>query len=198
MGSYKDEAHSILERAIGGLQDLATKALKNNDYSAVSEIAHMAEQLHELAEGRTYGVAESGVAEARPRPSAKKKRSSARKATSSKYPQFRRDGDKLVKIGWSKKGRKEYEHRAPDAAIHALYKSISKKFGAGEYFTAPDVLPLVTDAGDELPDYQGYLVMKWLHSVGLIQKRGRDQYALVTGKDFSKEVKAHWATLTAI
>src|SRR5262245_3021461 len=36
------------------------------------------------------------------------------------YPQFFRRGDELVKVGWSKKDRKEYAHRAPRRAVVAV------------------------------------------------------------------------------
>lgn len=199
MGSYSSEAKRVVEGAIEELQRLATAALKANSYADVADVARIAEKLHHVLDEDDPQPAVTPVSSLNAKSQPKKKRAStARKRSSSKYPKFRRDGDKLVKVGWSKKARKEYEHRAPEAAIDALLASARKRFGEGEYFTAPDVLPITAHTGDELPDYQGYLVLKWLHSIGLIVKRGRDQYALASGKDFEGEIRSQWKGLKSV
>jgi hypothetical protein len=188
-----------VESAIEELQELATAALKANNYSDVADVVRIAEVLHYVLDEDVSQPQQPPVTSPGPKRQKTKRATSApRKRSSSKYPMFRRDDDKLVKVGWSKKARKEYEHRAPEAAIEALLASIQKRFGEGEYFTAPDVLPITARTGDELPDYQAYLVMKWLHSIGLIVKKGRDQYALAPGKDYEGEIQSQWNGLKSV
>ena len=103
-----------------------------------------------------------------------------RKGGKKVYPIFLRDGDRLVKIGWSKKSKAEYEHRTPREVPDLLLAAIRSKAEEGDLFAATDVIPLSVGVGaDNVPDYQVYLALKWLHFEGIISKNGRDRYALV-------------------
>jgi len=89
----------------------------------------------------------------------------------------------LVKIGWSKKARGEYEHRTAREVPDLLLAAIRSKVAEGELFAATDVIPLSVEAGaDNVPDYQAYLALKWLDTEGVISKNGRDRYVFVPGK----------------
>ncbi|MCH8969892.1 MAG: hypothetical protein IIA66_12335 [Planctomycetes bacterium] len=88
-----------------------------------------------------------------------------------------------MKIGWSKKAREEYEHRAPLAVANQLVSAIRAKVADGEQFTAVDILPLTaSDGSGSVPDYQAYLTLKWLHSQAVVLKYGRNRYAIQPGK----------------
>src|SRR5206468_3739421 len=47
-----------------------------------------------------------------------------RKSLRDEYPKFFRRNGELVKVGWSKKDRKEYNHRAPREAIDAVAAAV--------------------------------------------------------------------------
>lgn len=114
------------------------------------------------------------------------------------YPYFVRDGDKLVKIAWSAKDKKEYEHRAPRAAVGSLIEVIGKRVGAGRLFLVDDILPVPAENGDgQLPTYQVYLVLAWLRECGVIEKVGRDQYKLPETVEAERTVKKYWAELAS-
>jgi hypothetical protein len=109
------------------------------------------------------------------------------------YPRFERDGDRLIKIGWSKKAREQYEHRAPRDAVVAFVQSLSNvKLGAT--FAIESLLPIADVSGEELPSYQVYLVLAWLRSVGLIEKKGRDGYVMRTRPD-QHAIDSNWEEL---
>ena len=95
-----------------------------------------------------------------------------------KYPRFERDGGRLIKIGWSKKSREEYEHRASREVAQAFARALWNAMEPGKTFAMEEVLPVRDSAGDELPDYQSYLSLAWLRSEGAIEKLGRDGYVL--------------------
>ncbi|CAG0948049.1 hypothetical protein ANRL1_04871 [Anaerolineae bacterium] len=112
------------------------------------------------------------------------------------YPYFLRDGDKLVKIAWSAKDKKEYEHRAPRTAIGSLIEVIGKKVGARKLFLVDDILPVPDESGDgKLPTYQVYLVLAWLRECGVIEKVGRDQYKLSEASENERTIKKSWMEL---
>lgn len=102
------------------------------------------------------------------------------------YPRYMRDDERLVKIAWSKKERKPYEHRAPREIIEGLVEAIRKRKGEGRVFEASDVMPLKSAAGEDYPSYQSYLALGWLREIGAIRKRGRDGYLLRPGLDLNK------------
>jgi hypothetical protein len=112
------------------------------------------------------------------------------------YPKFFRRGDQLVKIGWSKKERAEYEHRAPRRAIELLAEAIGRNWGNGKLFTSEEVLPLRDPAdGSEVPGYQGYVALAWFKAAGLVKQNGRRGYTARKGANVTDGAAAIWAGL---
>jgi len=83
----------------------------------------------------------------------------------------------IVKVGWSKKARKEYQHKAPRSVAFAFADHLRKHTRDGKLFRMEDILPVPDPVNDgELPGYQVYLVLAWLRSLDIVQKQGRDGY----------------------
>ena len=79
------------------------------------------------------------------------------------YPKFVREGDNLVKIGWSKSQRAEYEHKSPKRLLAVLCESLTS--ANGKRIMMDKVLPLKDPVtGSAFPDYQSYLCLAWLRS----------------------------------
>ena len=97
------------------------------------------------------------------------------------YPRFERDGDRLVKLGWSKKEKSEYEQKAPRSAVLAFGRHLANNCGKGEVFVMESMLPVANETGDEFPSYQAYLTLAWLRHIGAVEKKGRDGYVLRDG-----------------
>lgn len=187
---YTDEASKVIVSAEAGLRSLAEKALADRSYGDVARIASLADALRELSQ-RAHVIVDapqsarpsSALPNSRPANRPGTQRSRARTHAPRGYPRFEQDGDKLVKIGWSKKAREEYEHRAPLAVANQLVSAIRAKVADGEQFTAVDILPLTaSDGSGSVPDYQAYLTLKWLHSQAVVLKYGRNRYAIQPGK----------------
>lgn len=103
----------------------------------------------------------------------------------------------LVKIGWSKKERGEYVHKAPKAGLLAIARRAEEVGREGRMFTTDELLPVRIGSGeDELPGYQGYLCLAWLREIGLVATHGREGYSVV-GDDLSGSVNRIWDTLPA-
>jgi len=186
MAAVKD-----LVNRLGGL---ARDALKAGDYGAAAEIARMLEavstadspatpvsgQPSSARQATTKAPSARKRAKTSARGAAKKARPPKRVSPTQKHPYFERDGDKLVKIGWSKKANDEYEHRAPRAAALAVSEHLAAKTRADEVFEIEPLLPVPDGQGGDLPSYQAYLVLAWLRDSGVIEKKGREGYVRVT------------------
>lgn len=178
------DARSVLADAEKSLRDIMQRELKAQRYSELAELAGMADGLAQLAKGRLKepvrprSVQPSMAKDqsVRPQKQPAKNKSTAKRA----YPRFERDGDKLVKVGWSKKAREEYEHRAPRNAVLAVSQHLSEKTSFGGVFVVDNLIPVYDSAGQELPSYQVYLSLAWLRQAGAIEKRGRDGYVRVS------------------
>lgn len=93
------------------------------------------------------------------------------------YPKFERDGERLVKIGWSKREKAEYEHRVPRETARCVYLELAKV--AASVFRMEELLPFNLPDGVEVPSCQTYLVLAWLRYIGQIEKRANDSYQWV-------------------
>jgi hypothetical protein len=116
--------------------------------------------------------------------------------TRDQLPQFFRDGERLVKVAWSKKDKAPYTHFAPHAVVTALLDAIQAKKGEGKLFRAGEVLTAVRNSRQErYPSYQVYLALNWLREVDVISKRGRDGYVLKGKAATDERIAKHWNDL---
>jgi hypothetical protein len=115
------------------------------------------------------------------------------KGGDSAYPRFFREGDQLVKVGWSRRLREEYQHKAPRRAVDLVVATIAKAGGDGKLIKPEQIMP-VHDAADrcDVPVYQVYVSLAWLKSAGLVLAHGRSGYSIKRGKDLTVAVKALW------
>lgn len=126
----------------------------------------------------------------------KSKLNKATGAPSEQYPRFRRRGDHLVKVGYSRRLREEYRHKAPWATVESVSAAVANVGGGGRMFTPDQFIP-VREAGaqTDIPIYQIYLALAWLRSLGLVKVHGRSGYTLngVSNGELTAEAKLAWA-----
>jgi hypothetical protein len=201
------EASGILADAEKGLRDLMQQKLRAQRYSEVAELAGMADALARLARGNPNSIPTSVHDATSPSEAAPARRASSsppkrrvgakRRTAKNGYPRFERDDDRLVKVGWSKKAREEYEHRAPRAAVLAFIEHLGSTAAKGKTFVIDELLPVHDAAGEELPSYQVYLTLAWLREVGAVEKKGRDGYVLLSGALDADRLSTLWDQLPA-
>jgi len=102
----------------------------------------------------------------------------AKELPRSGYPRFERESDRLVKIGWSVKEKREYEHRVQRSVVLDVAACLAGKAKPNRPFRMEKILPIVDRGGAEIPSYQAYLVLKWLQVRGAVERRGNDGYVL--------------------
>ena len=198
--SYTDKAIEALRAAEATLRDVITQAFATKAYRDLAKVAGAADRVAELIselDGNASAAMHVSVLSVQPPQSQSHRavRSSNVGSRRAGYPRFLRDGDRLVKVAWSKKERKPYEHRAPQAIVQTLIDAVRKRKGEGKLFEAADVLPLSTANGEEYPSYQSYLALAWLRNVGIVAKRGREGYILKPGATTPAKLDELWASL---
>lgn len=180
------KAVKILSKCEADLRTLVASAADSGDYDAVLRITSWAKQISLMAGGTPSEAQEK-------RPDANKiKKIAARDA----YPRFARREDQLVKVGWSKRQKSEYEHKAPHRAVLVLARTVAEAGKDGRIVQIKALLPLrdSTD-GSEIPDYQVYLVIAWWRSTGLLDQHGRQGYSIPKASQFYQAVESAWAKL---
>ena len=184
--SISSRVESILDMAEAELKTIIEDCLASREYIEMSVVAGIADSIRTLSVGAVAQL-DTGADDL---PSGSRRRtrienqelSSAANsvptsrgngrlpASGASYPRFEKEGERLVKIGWSKKDRAEYEHKAPYSAVVAVCTNLRQTAGA---FAMEKVLPMQDRTGSDIPSYQVYLVVNWLRQLGLVE-RDRD------------------------
>ena len=189
----------MIAQAEKGLARLAAEAADSRDYAGAGALLALAQRIAESARELGFSGVTPAPAHSTPAPMAPplKARPSAGaiKKSDTGYPRFKREGDTLVKIGYSKSERSVYEHRAPRDVLTRLLQKMRRHGGNGDRFTMEQLMPLHDAQGRELPSYQAYLCLAWLVSAGLLAKHGRQGYTLAPGTDLDGAVDTSWQSL---
>ena len=185
-----DKAKQVLATCETELRDLLAKAAAAGDYDAVVQITTWAKEVAAIA---GHGPRQSLPKSAAPAVTTTKTKSRGR---AKDYPKFLRRSDSLVKIGWSKRSREEYEHKAPWSAAKPIAKAVMRLGLSGRVFQVPELLPLTdSDQGVEVPDYQVYLMFAWLRTNQLIDQHGRQGYSVPKPATLESDMEAAWKAL---
>lgn len=160
------EADRVVRAAEAALCKLMQTGVREGQYDRVAVLARWAEQLSQItANGAVAVQTETATTNRGAAPSGTARPTSSRKKTrrrKSKYPIFRRSGDNLVKIAWSKTSKAEYQHRASKNVICALIEKMSLPATGDALITMDNVPPLVVADQPEVPAYQSYTCLAWL------------------------------------
>lgn len=191
-------AHAIVEAAERQIRDLINEAVAEGNYALVANLAEIAERLRtagqavgnyqdppvQVVVNRQQVAPDAGVSA----PAAIEQLA----RTTKEYPRFEKQGDRLVKVGWSKKDRSEYEHRVEKDIASAVSRHLAET-PKDKTFRMDEMLPVEID-GKDVPLYQAYLVLAWLRDRGLIGKQGKDGYQWLV-RDFDDSAfEAAWGS----
>jgi hypothetical protein len=215
---YVAASMDLIERAIAllteterSLRQLMAEGVESGSYAAIGQIANMAERLAMLKNGVVPTQSSDAITPALVEANGAKreadqgpgpplsgaKRSVQRKSTSTRqsYPRFERNGDKLVKVGWSDRDQRAYEHRAPRAIVFQVCEALARRSARGRRFRMEEVLPELGELKDPIPSYQGYLTLAWLRSEGVIDRDGKDGYRVKNGALSDERIEKLWESL---
>jgi len=220
-----EQARELLREAETRLRAVLAETASTGDYETILQLTRWAQSIAAMASegsnspscfqgascpnGGTIPVGFQGRAiarcdEARIPPSVKsatqrRHKASRKRLKSSPYPKFARWKDHLVKIGWSRRAKKEYQHKAPRRVVDCLISRLVEIAENSCMFTTEDLLPL-RDPSDntEIPTYQVYVCLAWLRHEGLIEQNGRQGYRIVQPIHFQEAVNRQWEAIPPI
>lgn len=192
----------ILADAERKVRDVAMQLVEASEYDTLQRIAESARCIKELANSWKTNFASAMPLTRHTQTTASKPAQqpitqTQRRATKrGDYPMFFRQADSLLKIGWSKKEKAEYEHKAPRRAIDALAAAIVRRARNGKIFTSEDLFPL-KDANDETetPGYQAYVALAWLKTARIVRQHGRRGYSVRNTDEMLHSIEAAWNRL---
>lgn len=208
--AHLENARKLLHDAENSLRGLIERALADQQYAEVATIAHMANAIARLthsdearspsAEHNRLGAGREsfdvhGSVEASAVPLLAPRARVRRTARASEFPRFEREGDKLIKVGWSKRDDRIYEHRAPQQVVFLVANAMASKARRKGVFTMDRVLPLTDDSGNEIPSYQAYVSLAWLRSIGTVKRLGKEGYMLVSGALDMSALQRSWEAI---
>ena len=200
---YRQTAIDVLRHAEEGLKSAIQQAVTAEDYPAVDELNSWVKTIKSLHSYATTAAPVALVSDVRSLPVAHASDGrplppgiAAARNKAKQYPKFFRQGDQLVKVGWSKKEREEYIHKAPYTSVLATANSIQKAATGKKVFSADKFFPVLSADGQaELPGYQAYLSLAWFRTLGLVDQKGRQGYMLKTAEPLAVQIEASWKTL---
>jgi hypothetical protein len=184
------KATAVLVEAEGNLRRLLDQALKAGSYTEVSRIASMAAACAAARGTEAPAVQEQDLNSPSKSPASER----PSRGETTKYPRFVRAGDRLVKIGWSKRDRRAYEHRATRTAVLAVLDAVAAKIRPGKRFELDGIGEVSDATGKAVPTYQVYLTLRWLRDLGIISKRGKSDYVL-TRVATRSDIETSWREL---
>lgn len=197
-----DKVFQTLHRCEAELRKLAAEAAEHGDYDTLARLGNTARTISDMASSwQSAAASTDGQASTGKEPAAASgdnitpRTSSTRSAhrAGAGYPRFMRRGNELIKIGWSKKDRKEYQHRAPHELLVALRQAFLDASRRRKLFSM-DALERQL-AGNGSPGYQAYVWLAWLRSAGLVKQHGRQGYSVVKAATFEHDVDQALAAL---
>lgn len=197
--SYTKQALSLLGDTEKQLREVMREAVAASDYDAVEVIARWAAYLRKITADREpmstlknelSGSGRPGLALVSTTRAGKGSRMSR-----GKYPRFFLDGDQLVKTGWSKSKKREYEQKASRSVLNLLIDAILSLVPSKPRFKMEDVLPLYDEERTGIPSYQVYLYLAWLREIRAVAQHGRDGYSVRSRVDLRRLVAESWDRL---
>src|SRR6266508_2348596 len=188
-------AAGVIHRAEAELRALVSERASAGDYASVVKIASWARVLATLivapaSASSTVHRPRQGTAERGGTKGEVQAQRSPRSGKKEAYPKFFRRGEQIVRVAWSKRDKKEYQHKSPHSAVKALARAIAQLGAEGRVFTAEELLPIQHDDGTDIPSYQAYAGIALFKQTGLIDQHGRQGYSIPNPAEFQVAAEA--------
>ncbi|MHC4112350.1 MAG: hypothetical protein ACYSUY_14855 [Planctomycetota bacterium] len=183
-----EKIEAVLTKAENELQEIIVEAAKAGDYRGVDAGRAAAVEICNL-KARILKPSSKSDLKSESNVSRDKKKVATKRHSRGKYPKFEVKNDTLVRIGWSKKERREYTHKVPKRVFYETVEVMSRlaQGGTGP-FLAENIIEQVNNAKSEtIPSYQIYVVIGFLRKLNCIKQIGREGYDIPT--DLSTRAK---------
>lgn len=195
MKDKEEKVIEILNKTESELQKAIVEAAQAGDYRSVDMARNAAVNIKNL---RTQilnpaSKVEKGFTKNKPHV---KRKSLSRKGTRSHYPKFKVTKDTLIRIGWSKKQRREYTHKASRFVFDKTVKVMAAlaQNGAGPFLAEQIIEQANNNESETIPSYQVYLVIGLLRKAECIKQVGREGYDIPT--ELVEKAGCKWSELS--
>jgi hypothetical protein len=191
-----DAAKQALSDCETRLRELLSEAAKAGDYENVERLTAWAKAIRALASGVSINHLDNSSARSRRSSKASARKPANKRRSTERYPKFARFKEDLVKIGWSRREKKEYQHRAPRRVARLLAKQLMKTFSSGGIFSTDQIFPLHDDESNaDVPSYQCYVCLAWFRDRKLVEQVGRQGYRLLSSENLDRVIDREWDQL---
>jgi hypothetical protein len=195
----KKRISAILRQAEEALRTVIVEAAHAGDYDSIDLSRRTAGTIKELLQS----VVSERLASSEPKNPGDDRAEYSRteqttrtkaKSARSGYPRFAIRKDTLHKISWSKKEKKEYEHKIAKDAYDKTVAAIQSLSRHGPTpFTAEQIVQQSQQAGEIVPIYQVYVALAFLRERLVLQRIGREGYT--AGEEFVAAASQVWSQL---
>ena len=174
MSTIENQITTILDQAESSLREVIAEAAKAGDYHSV-DVARLAALEMDRLRKRVKG---SPTDEKPQSPQPSTRHTGKRRSPKSAYPRFEVRNGTLIRIGWSKKNRREYTHKAPKTVFDQTIKAMAflSQMGNGSVMAEQIIERVTSHSSEHVPSYQIYTVLGFLHDRDCIQKVGREGF----------------------
>jgi hypothetical protein len=174
-------------------KDLAA-AVGSGRFDDVVDLAQFTKELSEIA--KRWNGSERNEAVRTTQPTAASSTPSSQ--MSDEYPTFVREKDDLVKIGWSTRDAKPYEHRVPKTVVNEVVRAVLICGKSGHRFSIEELMKRIAKSNGRtiVPSYQVYAAISWLKWSGMMLQHGRQGYTVVRPQTFDSSVDTAWQSLS--
>jgi len=195
MESKVEQIIEILNKTENNLQQVIVEAAQARDYRSI-DIARAAavsiQNLRTQISNSACKVEQRSIKSA----SGVRRKTLSRKGNKSGYPKFRVMNDTLLRIGWSKKQRREYVHKAPKVVFDKTTKAMAAlaQNGAGPFMAEQIIEQISSIESETIPSYQVYVVIGLLRKTNCIKQVGREGYDITP--ELVEKAECKWSELS--
>lgn len=181
MDQTQQRIERALEQAEVEIRNVGADAFRAGDDKLVGQAQEIVGALKALRSNLNGRVVASSDA---PSPKVKQSRGRLKKRRSTKvakseYPKYQVRNGSLVRIGWSKKQKTEYEHKAPKETFDVTISAMAELAKTGkDPIPAERIIDRVNTLAAGTPSYQVYVVIGLLREQGCVEQVGRDGYVI--------------------
>jgi len=186
---------TILDEAERNLREVIAEAAQAGDYHSVDVARVAALEIRNLR----ARVKSPPIAQEPQRSNTSPHVTSKRKGQKSAYPKFEVRNGTLIRVGWSKKNRREYTHKAPKTVFEQTIKAMASigQTRNGAVMAEQIIEQLESTSSEHIPSYQVYTVLGLLRDRDCIQKIGNEGYRWSEGlEDSARKIWAQYEEAT--
>jgi hypothetical protein len=195
MKNQIEQMIEILTRTENDLQKVIVEAAQTGDYRSVDIARDAAVNIQSLRKriSNPSSILELKAGNSMLREGRKV---SSRKVAKSGYPRFQVSNNTLIRVGWSKKQRREYIHKVPRIVVDRTVKSMAELAqSAGGPIMSEQIIEHINNSESEtIPSYQVYVVIGLLRKTNCIKQSGREGYYIPP--DILAKAEGEWGNMS--